>query len=96
MQICMLNQKVDSPSKHLSNFKYFLKNTNPFEPRNTQVQDKSYNICRTFFDVGSQTSHEEQTNANHDTPRPLRPHIPVSVKFGESKEILILLHHLST
>lgn len=38
--------------------------------------------------MGSQTSHEEQTNANHDTPRPLRPHIPESVKFGESKEIV--------
>lgn len=29
MQICMINQKADSPNKHLSKFKYFLKKHEP-------------------------------------------------------------------
>lgn len=48
MQICMLNQKVDSPNKHLSKFNYSWK-TNPFEPRNTQFSTRAITFVALFL-----------------------------------------------
>jgi len=56
----------------------------PWTPLNQPIH-KFWTRAKAFvalFDVCSQTTHEEQTNANHGTPR---PRIPESVKFGGGK-----------